>query len=227
MGASSRSSCLQERLPAGPEVDGTSSLPPAFSIHRWRLATRLRTGQTSACHRGRPRSSSTPIVAKRSAPRRRSARKVAAARPTRPVAAQTRVRYMESSALVAALLERDTAIVKKVSRGTQQVTSALTLAEAGRAIIRARATGRLTPAEEQAACAPSEPSSGAVSSSTLIERCSTESVAPSRSNRSAHSTPCTLRPWICSASRPHWSPSSRAMVACARMPRRLDLQSNR
>ena len=58
---------------------------------------------------------------------------------------------MESSALVAALLERDTAIVKKVSPGTQQVTSALTLAEAGRAIIRARATGRLTAEEEQAA----------------------------------------------------------------------------
>ena len=58
---------------------------------------------------------------------------------------------MESSALVAALLERDTAIVKKVPRGTQQVTSVLTLAEAGRAIIRARATGRLTMEEEQAA----------------------------------------------------------------------------
>jgi predicted nucleic acid-binding protein len=58
---------------------------------------------------------------------------------------------MESSALVAALLERDTAIVKKTRRGTQQVTSALTLAEAGRAIIRARATGRLTAEQEQAA----------------------------------------------------------------------------
>jgi predicted nucleic acid-binding protein len=67
------------------------------------------------------------------------------------VAAQAKVRYMESSALVAALLERDTAIVKKTPRGTQQVTSALTLAEAGRAIIRARATGRLTAEEEQAA----------------------------------------------------------------------------
>ena len=58
---------------------------------------------------------------------------------------------MESSALVAALLERDTAIVKKVARGTEQLTSALTLAEAGRAIIRARATGRLTAQEERAA----------------------------------------------------------------------------
>jgi hypothetical protein len=58
---------------------------------------------------------------------------------------------MESSALVVALLERDTAIVKKTPRGTQHVTSAVTLAEAARAIIRARATGRLTAEEEQAA----------------------------------------------------------------------------
>ena len=58
---------------------------------------------------------------------------------------------MESSALVAALLEHDTAAMKPLPVGTQHVTSALTLAEAGRAIIRARATGRLTAAEEQAA----------------------------------------------------------------------------
>jgi predicted nucleic acid-binding protein len=58
---------------------------------------------------------------------------------------------MESSALLAALLERDTAVMKPLPAGTQHVTSALTLAEAGRAIIRARATGRLTVAEEQAA----------------------------------------------------------------------------
>jgi hypothetical protein len=58
---------------------------------------------------------------------------------------------MESSALVAALLECDTAAMKPLTARTQYVTSALTLAEAGRAIIRARATGRLTVAEEQAA----------------------------------------------------------------------------
>jgi predicted nucleic acid-binding protein len=58
---------------------------------------------------------------------------------------------MESSALVAALLEHDTTAMKPLPGGTQHVTSALTLAEAGRAIIRARATGRLTAAEEQAA----------------------------------------------------------------------------
>jgi len=61
------------------------------------------------------------------------------------------VRYVESSAVVASLLEHDTAVVKRPPRGTRQVTSALTLAEAGRAIIRARATGRLTPEEEATA----------------------------------------------------------------------------
>ena len=58
---------------------------------------------------------------------------------------------MESSALVAALLEHDTAVLKPLPDRTQHVTSALTLAEASRAIIRARATARLTAAEEQAA----------------------------------------------------------------------------
>lgn len=58
---------------------------------------------------------------------------------------------MESSALVAALLEHDSTAWKPLPAGTQLVTSALTLAQAGRVIIRARATGRLTPAEEQAA----------------------------------------------------------------------------
>jgi predicted nucleic acid-binding protein len=48
-------------------------------------------------------------------------------------------------------LEHDTAVSKPLPAGTQLVTSALTLAEAGRALIRARAAGRLTPAEEQAA----------------------------------------------------------------------------
>ena len=58
---------------------------------------------------------------------------------------------MESSALVAALLEHDTAAMKSLPVGTQHVTSALTFGEVGRAIIRSRATGRLTAAEEQAA----------------------------------------------------------------------------
>jgi predicted nucleic acid-binding protein len=89
-------------------------------------------------------------VAKRSATRRPSTRKTAA--PARAAkTAATRIRYVESSALVAALLEHDTAVMTPQPNGTQHVTSALTLAEAGRAIIRARASGRLTRAEEQEA----------------------------------------------------------------------------
>jgi predicted nucleic acid-binding protein len=49
------------------------------------------------------------------------------------------------------LLEHDAAALKPLPAGTQLVTSALTFAEAGRAIVRARATGRLSVAEEQAA----------------------------------------------------------------------------
>jgi predicted nucleic acid-binding protein len=51
---------------------------------------------------------------------------------------------------VAALLEHDLAVLAAPS-GARHVTSALTFAEAGRAIIRARAAGRLRPADEQAA----------------------------------------------------------------------------
>jgi predicted nucleic acid-binding protein len=58
---------------------------------------------------------------------------------------------MESSALVAALLEHDEAAMEAPASGTRLVTSALTLAEAMRAIIRARGAGRLTAEQEQAA----------------------------------------------------------------------------
>lgn len=89
-------------------------------------------------------------MAKRSATRRPSTRKTAT--PARAAkAAATSIRYIESSALVAALLEHDTAVMTPQPIGTRHVTSALTLAEAGRAIIRARASGRLTEAEEQEA----------------------------------------------------------------------------
>jgi predicted nucleic acid-binding protein len=152
MGGWSLNSYLQDRRRARhSRVDGTSSLPGAFSIRRWSLATHSKIGPTSGCRQVRPQNSSTPIVAKRSAPRRSSGRTGAHASSSQPVASKTRLRYMESSALVAALLERDAAVVKKMPSGTQQVTSALTLAEAGRAIIRARATGRLTAEEERAA----------------------------------------------------------------------------
>lgn len=54
--------------------------------------------------------------------------------------------------MVAALLERDVAARKALRLG-RRVTSALTFAEAARAIVRARVTGRVTPAEERAAVA--------------------------------------------------------------------------
>ena len=60
-------------------------------------------------------------------------------------------RYIESSALVAALLERDSAARASIRAEGKRVTSALTLAEAARAILRARASGRLTEAHERAA----------------------------------------------------------------------------
>lgn len=60
---------------------------------------------------------------------------------------------MESSALVAALLEHDTAVAAALSPGTRLVTSALTFAETGRAILRARIMARLTAQQEKAAVA--------------------------------------------------------------------------
>ena len=59
------------------------------------------------------------------------------------------VRYIESSALVAALVERDAAALKAVRAKGRRVTSALTIAESARAILRARVNGRLTADQER------------------------------------------------------------------------------
>ena len=61
------------------------------------------------------------------------------------------IRYIESSALVAALLEHDWNALESVRTRGRTLTSALTIAETARAILRARATARLTADEEQAA----------------------------------------------------------------------------
>jgi predicted nucleic acid-binding protein len=53
--------------------------------------------------------------------------------------------------LVAALLEHDAHALTSVRSRGRKVTSALTIAEAGRAILRARALGRLTAEQERAA----------------------------------------------------------------------------
>jgi predicted nucleic acid-binding protein len=80
----------------------------------------------------------TPIVAKRK-------RKAPASTVT------AGIRYIESSALAAALLERDAEALKSVRGRGRRVTSALTIVETARAILRARAAGRLTADEERAA----------------------------------------------------------------------------
>ena len=61
------------------------------------------------------------------------------------------IRYIESSALVAALLEGDSAARTSIRADGRRVTSALTFAEASRAILRARASGRLSNLQERAA----------------------------------------------------------------------------
>jgi predicted nucleic acid-binding protein len=89
-------------------------------------------------------------VARRSGPPSRAVRKTT---PT-AVPAETAVvgvRYIESSALVAALLEHDREALRSARAKTRQITSALTLAEGARAVVRERAGGRLTPDAERAA----------------------------------------------------------------------------
>ena len=61
------------------------------------------------------------------------------------------MRYIESSALVAALLEHDADALRSLRARSRRVTSALTMAEAARAIIRARTGERLTSDAERAA----------------------------------------------------------------------------
>lgn len=61
------------------------------------------------------------------------------------------VRYIESSALVAALLEGDAAAKASLRAKGHRVTSALTLAETSRAVLRARLSGRITEQQQRAA----------------------------------------------------------------------------
>ena len=81
---------------------------------------------------------------------RPAVRRVRQAKAVLPVAVLT-TRYVESSALVAALLEHDAPARASLRAPGRRVTSALSLAEAARAIIRARATGRLPADKEPAA----------------------------------------------------------------------------
>lgn len=75
-------------------------------------------------------------------------------RPGRPSAAARGVpawRYIESSALVAAILEGDAAGKTSIRAQGQRVTSALTITETTRAVLRARLSGRITAQQHRAA----------------------------------------------------------------------------
>ena len=81
-------------------------------------------------------------------PRRRTGR------PSGTPVAATRapaIRYIESSALVAAMLEGDPAAKTSIRAQGQRVTSALTVAETSRAVLRARLSGRITVQQQRAA----------------------------------------------------------------------------
>lgn len=89
-------------------------------------------------------------MAKRSRRRLRAVRKAIAPAVWAERAA-VGIRYIESSALVAALLEHDAEALKSLRAKSRRITSALTLAEGARAIVRARVGERLTPDAERAA----------------------------------------------------------------------------
>jgi predicted nucleic acid-binding protein len=78
----------------------------------------------------------------------------AARRSTRrsalPKGEATTFRYVETSALLAALLERDAAARNALRGKRRRITSVLTFAEASRALVRARVAQLLTPADERA-----------------------------------------------------------------------------
>ena len=76
---------------------------------------------------------------------RRSARRSPSPRGEPPT-----FRYVETSALLAALLEQDSAARNALRDKRRRVTSALTFAEASRALVRARVAQRLTPTDERA-----------------------------------------------------------------------------
>jgi predicted nucleic acid-binding protein len=60
------------------------------------------------------------------------------------------VLYVESSALLAAFLESDAGVRRALQAARRRITSALTLAESRRTLVRARALNRLTTDDERA-----------------------------------------------------------------------------
>lgn len=84
-------------------------------------------------------------------------------------AAPAQLRYIESSALVAAFLEADRPAREAIRAPGRRITSALTLAEAQRAVLRGRVAGRLTAENERDAIRGLQ---------TFARRCELVAVAP-------------------------------------------------
>lgn len=70
---------------------------------------------------------------------------------SRASAAGESFRYIETSALLAALLEQDLAARRALRRKGRRITSALTFAEAARGLVRARVGGRISLEQERTA----------------------------------------------------------------------------
>lgn len=87
----------------------------------------------------------------RTVPRRKLATKSSTRAGIESSAAPPVKRYIESSALGAALLEADMAAQASIGAPEVSVTSALTIAEVSRAVLRARLSGRITVEQERAA----------------------------------------------------------------------------
>jgi predicted nucleic acid-binding protein len=81
----------------------------------------------------------------------RAARRPAGRPAKKPLPPAAAIRYLESSAMLAALLEQDAAALRSLRAEGQLVTSALTFAEASRVLVRARVSGRLTSSDARAA----------------------------------------------------------------------------
>lgn len=87
-------------------------------------------------------------------PKSRSPRRSRRSRRTpseRAEVGATSFRYIETSALLSALLEQDAAAQRAVAGKGRRITSALTFAEATRGLVRARVAGRLSAENERAA----------------------------------------------------------------------------
>ena len=90
----------------------------------------------------------TTVTKRKSVPARQTRRSGGSAAVVEAVPIR---RYIESSALVAALLEGDKAAKASIRAMGQRITSALTAAETSRAVLRARLSGRITAQQERAA----------------------------------------------------------------------------